>query len=164
MEYRKGSCLYRYIHVLPWILRYKPNILNEIIFYLWMLCIVVFAAKTGKFLTSDLKGVHSTFTNRGIFVYIFCFIRIGLSLSGEGIIKWNLWILKEHNYNNFNYLWKFEPDIPNSFGEILFENPQNLQRMYKLNVLPPSNFAVFNCCYFLCYWLKRAETCKNCIK
>ena len=124
MEYRKGSCLYRYIHVLPWILRYKPNILNEIIFYLWMLCIVVFAAKTGKFLTSDLKGVHSTFTNRRIFVYIFCLISIGLSLSGEGMIKWNLWISKEHNYNNFNYLWKFEPDIPNSFGEILFENPK----------------------------------------
>ena len=26
--------------------------------------------------------------------------------------------------NNFSYLWKFEPDIPNSFGEILFEKPQ----------------------------------------
>ena len=32
--------------------------------------------------------------------------------------------------------------MSNSFGEILFEKPQNLQRMYKLiNVLPPSNFA-----------------------
>ena len=51
---------------------------------------------------------------------------------------------------NFSYLWKFEPDVPNRFGEIPFEKPQNLQRMYKLiNVLPPSNFAVFNCCYFL---------------
>ena len=30
--------------------------------------------------------------------------------------------MKEHN--NFSYLWKFEPDIPNSFGENLFENPK----------------------------------------
>ena len=36
--------------------------------------------------------------------------------------------------------------------------------MYELiNVLPPSNFAVFNCSYFLCYWLQRAETCTTCI-
>ena len=50
---------------------------------------------------------------------------------------------------NFSYLWKFEPDVPNRFGEIPFEKPQNLQRMYRLiNVLPPSKFAVFNCCYF----------------
>ena len=36
--------------------------------------------------------------------------------------------------------------------------------MYNLiNVLPPSNFAIFNCCYFLCYWLQRAETCTNCL-
>ena len=50
---------------------------------------------------------------------------------------------------NFSYLWKFEHDVPNRFGEIPFEKPQNLQRMYRLiNVLPPSNFAVFNCCYF----------------
>ena len=78
------------------------------------------------------------------------------------LIKWNFWILKE--YNNFSSLWKFEPDIPISFGEIFFEKPQNLQRMYELiNFLPLSNFAVFNCCYFLCYWLQRAETCTNSI-
>ena len=27
----------------------------------------------------------------------------------------------------------------------------------------PSNFAVFNCCYFLREWLQRTETCRNCI-
>ena len=74
------------------------------------------------------------------------------------LIKRNFWILKEHN--NFSDLWKFEPDIPNTLGEILFEN---LQRMWELiNVLPPSNFAVFDCCYFLCYWLRGTETCTNC--
>ena len=58
------------------------------------------------------------------------------------LIKWNFWILKKHN--SFGYLWKFEPNIPNSFGEIRFEKPQNLQRMYELiDVLPPRNFAVF---------------------
>ena len=37
--------------------------------------------------------------------------------------------------------------------------------MYELttDVFPPSNFAVFNCCYILCYWLRRVETCTNCI-
>ena len=38
------------------------------------------------------------------------------------LIKWNLWILKDHN--NFSYLLKFEPDVPDSLGEILFEKPQ----------------------------------------
>ena len=50
-------------------------------------------------------------------------------------------MLKKHD--NFSYLWKFEPDKPNSFGEILFK--KNLQWIYNVNnVLPPSNFAVFN--------------------
>ena len=50
--------------------------------------------------------------------------------------------MKEHN--NFRYLWKFEPDIPISFGETFFEKPQNIQRMYELiNVMPLSNFAAF---------------------
>ena len=40
--------------------------------------------------------------------------------------------------------------MPKMFGEILFEKPQNLQRMYELiNVLAPSSSAVFDCCYFL---------------
>ena len=38
--------------------------------------------------------------------------------------------IEEHN--NFSYLWKFEPAIPNSFGEILFEKPPNLQTIYEL--------------------------------
>ena len=64
------------------------------------------------------------------------------------LIKWNFWVLKEHN--NFSYLWKFEPDIQDSYGEILFEKPQNLERIYELiNVLPPINSTVSNCCYFL---------------
>ena len=51
----------------------------------------------------------------------------------------------------------------NSLGEILFENPPNLKRMYKfINVLPPSNFAVYdNCCYFLCYWLWSNQWCHD---
>ena len=34
------------------------------------------------------------------------------------LITWYLWVLKEHN--NFRYLWKFEPNIVNGFGEMLF--------------------------------------------
>ena len=57
-----------------------------------------------------------------ILVYIFCLKSIGLSLSDEASkTKFLNHVLKE--LNNFRYLWKFEPDIPNSFGEILFANP-----------------------------------------
>ena len=57
-----------------------------------------------------------------ILVYIFCLISIGLSLSDEANkTKFLNHVLKE--LNNFSYLWKFEPDKPNSFGEILFANP-----------------------------------------
>ena len=34
--------------------------------------------------------------------------------------------------NNFSFLWKSEPDIPNSFGEIIFEKLETLQTMYGL--------------------------------
>ena len=37
------------------------------------------------------------------------------------------------------------PDIPNSFGEIIFENLETLQRIYGLiKVLPLSNFVVIS--------------------
>ena len=63
---------------------------------------------------------------------------------------------------NFSYLWKFEPDVPNRFGEIPFEKPQNLQSMYRLiNVLPPSNFAVFNCCYFFLLLIAKSKIVNN---
>ena len=35
----------------------------------------------------------------------------------------------ETEHNNFSNVWKFEPNMPNSFREILFEKPQTLQRM-----------------------------------
>ena len=113
--------------------------------------------RAGAKLTSGTRA----FRYRQILVYIFCLISIGLSLSDKAN-EMKFWILKEHN--NFSYRWKSEPDIPNSFVEILFENPPNLQRMCELiNVSPPSNLAIFNCCYFLCYLLQRAKTCTNCI-
>ena len=43
-------------------------------------------------------------------------------------MKYLLCILKEHN--NFSYLWKFKPNMPNSFGEIIFE--KFLYRMFEL--------------------------------
>ena len=45
------------------------------------------------------------------------------------LIKWKLWILKGHN--SFSYLWKFEPNTTNGFGEILFKlKLEILQRMH----------------------------------
>ena len=40
---------------------------------------------------------------------------------------------------------KKKPDTPNSFGEIIFENVETLQRIYGLiKVLSPSNFVVIS--------------------
>ena len=41
-------------------------------------------------------------------------------------------MFKEHKFNNFSYLWKFQADLPNSLVEILFEKRKMLQRMYGL--------------------------------
>ena len=88
---------------------------------------------------------------RRILVYIFCLIMTQAYHYLMKLVNWNFWILKEHN--NFSFLRKFEQFRRNS----LWKTP-NLQRMYELiNVFPPRNFAVFNCCYFLCYWLQRTE-------
>ena len=58
--------------------------------------------------------------------------------------------MKKHN--NLSYLWKFEPDIPNSFAEILFEKLESLQRMYEL-------ISVFTTQQFRSFWsLKIAQT------
>ena len=59
----------------------------------------------------------------------------------------------------------FEPDIPNSFGEIIFEKLEALKIMHGLmNVFATKQFefAVFDGCYLICYCLQRAENCKNC--
>ena len=38
--------------------------------------------------------------------------------------------LNIERYNRFSYLWRFEPNTPNGFGEILFYKLEILQRMY----------------------------------
>ena len=35
--------------------------------------------------------------------------------------------------------------------------PEKSPKLTKINVLPPNNLAVFDCCYFLCYWLQKAK-------
>ena len=58
------------------------------------------------------------------------------------LLKWTLWISKEHN--NYSYPWKFEPDKINSFGQITFEKLESLQRMYGLiNVFATQQFRSF---------------------
>ena len=55
-------------------------------------------------------------------------------------------ILKDHN--NFHYLREFESHVPNSFGEILFEIPQNLHKAYWLPWAPlPHPFLNFKCIF-----------------
>ena len=128
--------------------------------FLRILCTVLLncAWVLNGFVPNCTIGMFSEIAYRRILVYSFCLIIIGLSLSIMKLIKWNFWILKEHN--NFSYFWNLSPICQIVSEKFFFEKPPNLQRMYELiNVLPPSNFAVFNWCYFLFYWLQRAETC-----
>lgn len=69
-----------------------------------------------------------------------------VSFSGQAIKK----------HKNFNYLQKFDPDIPNSFEDIIYEKLETLQRLYRLInfFVPASNFAAVS----LCYCLQRAES------
>ena len=54
--------------------------------------------------------------------------------------------------NNLSYVWKFEPDKPNSFAEILFQKLESLQRMYEL-------ISVFTTQQFRSFWsLKITQT------
>ena len=39
---------------------------------------------------------------------------------------------QKKGHNNFSYLWKSQPDIPNSFREIVFEKAQKFKKMYEL--------------------------------
>ena len=70
----------------------------------------------------------------------FCLINIRLSSSDEA----NKITLLNIEKKKFSHLCKFEPEKPNSFGEILFEKFQYLQRMYELN----NGFATQQFCSF----------------
>ena len=64
------------------------------------------------------------------------------------LFKQTLWILKR-NITQFQLSWKFVPDIPNSLGEIIFENLENKQTMYGLiNVLATQKFRIFRLLLF----------------
>ena len=72
---------------------------------------------------------NATQMYRRILVYIFGLINIRFSLSAEANEITPLNIEKK---KTFRHLCKFEPEKPNSLGEILFEKSQYLQRMYEL--------------------------------
>ena len=59
--------------------------------------------------------LHLQITYGRILVYIFCLISIGLSLSDDAN-KMKFLNIESAQQMNFSYLWKLEPDIPNSFG------------------------------------------------
>ena len=47
--------------------------------------------------------------------------------------------------------------------KFFWKNPELYKEcVSSLTFLPPSNFVVFDCYYFLCYWLQRDETWTNC--
>ena len=59
----------------------------------------------------------------------FCLFNIRLSSSDEAN---KITLLNIEKKKKFSHLCKFEPEKPTSFGEILFEKFQYLQRMYEL--------------------------------
>ena len=90
---------------------------------------------------------------RRIFVYTFCLINIYFWLCDDAKKIKKSWILKGHN--SFSYLWKFEPNTPDGFGEMLLSKLQTdfTENHGSLTFLPHSNFAVFYGWYFLQYCL-----------
>lgn len=50
--------------------------------------------------------------------------------------------------SDLSSVWKFEPDIVNSFGENLLQTLEFSRRMYGLINMLPSNFKVFGGCYY----------------
>ena len=53
-------------------------------------------------------------------------------------------LTEKKGHNNFSYLWKFQPGIPNSFREIIFEKAQKFKKMYELiNVFATQQFCNF---------------------
>ena len=74
---------------------------------------------------------------RRIVVYIFRLLSIGLSLSDEAN---KMRFLNKQKSITISVI--SENLIPNSFGEILFEKPQNLQRMYELICLAHLNIFI----------------------
>ena len=91
---------------------------------------------------------------RRIFVYTFCLINIYFWLCDDAKKIKKRWILKGHN--SFSYLWKFEPNTPDGFGEMLLSKLQTdfTENHGSLTFLPHSNFAVFYGWYFLQYCLQ----------
>ena len=79
----------------------------------------------------------------------FCLINIRLSSSDDT----NKITLLNIEKKNLSHLCKFEPEKPNSFGEILFEKFQYLQRMHELiNSFATQQFHSFKLLLFpFCY-------------
>lgn len=83
-----------------------------------------------------------------LFAFFFNLLSVCVSFSDQAITINSLNIERAYS-NNISWLWKFELDIPSSFAEIFFEKLETLHL--------PSNFAVFDGCYFLCYCLQELK-------
>ena len=108
--------------------------------------------------TIVLIGTHKNATHvyRRILVYTFCLINIRFSSSDEANKITPLNIEKKTT---------LVISVNLSPGKFSLKNAKIWEEcISSLMVFPPSNFAVFDCCYFVCYWLQRAEfeTCTNC--
>ena len=85
----------------------------------------------------------------------FCLINIRFSSSDDANKITPLNIEKK---NNFSHLCKFEPEKPNSFGEILFEKSQYLQRMYELiNGFATQQFRSVKLLLFPLLWITKSR-------
>ena len=68
--------------------------------------------------------------------------------------------MKDHN--NSSYPWKFEPDIPILFGEILFQKLKSLQRLYDIISIFSTQFLIAAISFVTdCKELKIVQTCQN---
>lgn len=121
---------------------------------------VAAAHKSGVFILEKYP-LGESWPYKWIFIYILCLINIHISFPNQAI---EILLLNAH--------WKTItiPVIPENLSSIyqffLEKFSSKNSKVYKdymisLAFFPPSNFTVFDCCYFLCYWLQRAENCSN---
>ena len=91
--------------------------------------------------------VISQVVGESFFTCFFFLIGIWLSLSDEV------------NEIIFFFYWKSIPVsvISQNLSPVYRIGPEKSPKLTKINVLPPNNLAVFDCCYFLCYWLQKGK-------
>ena len=109
---------------------------------------------SGPWRGTTLQSLHGY---RWILVFIFCLISILCSSLSDEASKIKFLNIQRNKHGHAIYRIVAE--------KFSLKNPKIYKgwRNEVINILPPSNFAVFDCCYFFCYNCKELKlNCSNC--